>query len=103
MILPGVFKLATNTSGVVPINVRLFPSTIPLPLPFKDSTLILLLAGMDASSVFAVQDAAGAKKLYVRLYNAIRAVGAVATVVNVPPLAEPEVVPIPTVGAAALP
>ena len=101
--LPGVFKLATRVSGAVPNMVKLFARISPLPLPFNDKLFSFLLAGIEASSAFGVADVAGAKKLYVKLYKAIRAVGAVATVVNVPPRAPPETVPIPRVGAIRYP
>ena len=102
--LPGVFKLATMVNGAEPNKVRsLVKGPQPLPLPFNASVLIFLLAGIDASSGFTLAEVAGAKKLNVKLYNPIRAVGALATVVNVPPNAPPDVVPIPKVGVATYP
>jgi hypothetical protein len=61
------------------------------------------LAGIVASSVATTAVTDGANKFKVKLYKAKRAVGAVATVVKVPPAAVAVVVPTPTVGAAAYP
>ena len=100
---PGVLALAVKDNGAVPNKVRLLVKFKPIPAPDKVSVFIFLLEGIAASSVATTAATAGVSQLDVKLYNAIRAVGAVATVVKVPPAGVAVVIPTPTIGAAAYP
>ena len=99
--LPGALALAVKVKGAVPKSTKLLVKFNPIPAPDNDKLFIFLLAGIVASSVETTAAAAGAKKFNVKLYKAIRAVGAEAAVVKVPPAVVGETIPTPTVGATA--
>ena len=104
---PGALTLVVKNIGLVPKRTKLFVKFNPIPFPDNDKLFIFLLVGIAASSEATTATVEGVNKFNVKLYNAIRAVGAVAGVTKVPPRAVPEfdagvvVLPIPTVGEAA--
>jgi hypothetical protein len=99
--VPPLIVNGEDPNNSRPLVRLILPNTVTEEPSVK--VFIFLLVGITASSVLVPTLGDGVKLLTVKLYKPNLAVGAVATVVNVPPAVVAEVVPTPQVGAATYP